>query len=182
MSKKLRQISLGPQKVEASAKFNHDHGILEGASGNHTLPRTPSAMSGLVMGENIGSQTDVEPCKWEDDGKGELEGTSDSGEEPGNVQLTIPEADRRTEGYPGFREWAHLAVATVTTWWIELGRSPKRREVFERYGWVFGVVAVMLLAVLVGWWVRGIGRVPEGFVERGSPQWFRSRLHHGRRG
>ena len=159
----------------------YDHGISADSSRDDSFRSTPSVASGLEMEGRIWRKVSVESGEGESDREGNLEGTLDSSEDPEN-QSTMFKMDLGGYGYARIREWADPAVGTVTAGWIGLVRGPKRREVLERYGWVFGVVAVILSAVLVGWWIRGVGRVPEGFVERGSPQWFRSRLHHGRGG
>ena len=172
--KKLQQISLEPQNIGVAADAYH-HGISEGALGTHPFRSAPSVASGLVTEGSISveDQVDVKSSEGQE--------YDENVPEPG-YQPVMVKVGRMVDGYARIREWADPVVATVAAGWIGLVRNPRRREILERYGWVLGVVVVTLSAALVGWWVQEVGRVPEGFVERGSPQWFRSRLHHGRRG
>ena len=159
----------------------YDYGISEDAPGNPLRSAPSVELKPATEGSNWGKIGAGSSEGEEYDGKEGVEETLDSSKEPRD-QPVVFKMGRRVDGYAQISEWMNPAVATVKAGWVGLVRSPRRREMLERYGRVLGVAVVTLSAVLVGWWIRGIGRVPEGFVERGSPQWFRSRLHHGRGG
>lgn len=186
VNKKLRQISLKPRGVGEAIGLYDDYEPLKDPPTSHVAPRTRNATPELMTEEeNNNTQvfTRTGRIRSGTGGWGEHSTESDPDEEPvcPHVKHSM-ETPEEIETYAQSHVWSRLAVGTVTAWWNELMRGRKCREVLERYGWMLGVTVVTVSIALAGWWIRRANQVPEGFVERGSPQWFRSRLHHGRMG
>ncbi|KAF9780927.1 hypothetical protein BJ322DRAFT_1112313 [Thelephora terrestris] len=127
-------------------------------------------------------RVDAEHIRSKINGLGGRSAEPDCNEEPVCAYLgQSTETPEGIETYTPSPVWEHRAVGIAATWWSELIRGWKYSKVLEEYGWALGAIVGTVLIALLGWWVQRASQVPEGFVERGSPQWFRSRLHHGRR-
>ena len=186
VNKKLLQISLKPQEVEAGIELYDDHGLLKDAPTSDVTTRMWNATPEFMAEEeNINARAvdKMRRAKSESGGWDESIAESDPDEEPvcTHVEQSMV-TPKEIETYTQSRFWPRLAVGMVTSWWNKLTGGRKCREALERYGWMLGVAVVTVSTALVGWWIQGAGQVPEGFVRRGSPRWFRSRLHNGRRG